>query len=323
MAVRGAAGRPTAGRMRTGPLLYSRSPRRPFPLEAGVGRDIDPGHGADRSPGESGPRPPSLLAVEPRCSSSCCSAGWSLRLTIAYVLFPSSGFETDIGLLRLVGPDAGEPRPRRLLRQRRLRSTTRRPTSTCCGPSACSRRLGGSDPTASPSTCSSSRPSCIDLAVGLRPLPPRPGLERGPAVAREALALARGRAVRLQPRDLLRLGPLGPERRGRSARRCCWASRRSSAATARARPRWPLAALVKPQFGVVLIPLVAVVLIKRHLIRPGSGPRRSPWGPRVAGRLARARAGSPAAADLRLVALVTFFVVALPFGMGPLEYLER
>ena len=47
-----------------------------------------------------------------------------------------------------------------------------------------------------------------------------------------------------------------------------------------------VAALVKPQFGVVLLPLVAVVLLKRHLFRPGSGPRHPPWAPAVAGRLA-------------------------------------
>ena len=41
-----------------------------------------------------------------------------------------------------------------------------------------------------------------------------------------------------------------------------------------------LAALVKPQFGVVLAPLVAFVLLKRHLLRAGSGPRHPTWGPR-------------------------------------------
>ena len=40
-----------------------------------------------------------------------------------------------------------------------------------------------------------------------------------------------------------------------------------------------LAALVKPQFGVVMLPLVAMVLLKRHLLDPGSGPRNSPWAP--------------------------------------------
>ncbi len=83
------------------------------------------------------------------------------------------------------------------------------------------------------------------------------------------------------------------------------------------------AALVKPQFGVVLIPLVAFVLIKRHLARPGSGPRHAPWAPPpLAGWLARVQ-GWPRLASAFIAAWLAFFALALPFGMGPLEYLER
>ncbi len=83
------------------------------------------------------------------------------------------------------------------------------------------------------------------------------------------------------------------------------------------------AALVKPQFGVVLIPLVLFVLLKRHLVRPGSGPRHQPWAPsRAAAWLAREQ-GWPRLLTAFVVAWVTFFVIALPFGMGPLEYLDR
>ena len=56
-----------------------------------------------------------------------------------------------------------------------------------------------------------------------------------------------------------------------------------------------LAALVKPQFGVVLLPLVAVLLIRRHLLRPGIGSTTCPVGSRVAAWLARAGAGLGAA----------------------------
>ena len=52
-----------------------------------------------------------------------------------------------------------------------------------------------------------------------------------------------------------------------------------------------LAALVKPQFGVVLIPLVAVLLLRRHLLRPGSGPAPRSVGPGMAPGLAGPRAG--------------------------------
>ena len=83
------------------------------------------------------------------------------------------------------------------------------------------------------------------------------------------------------------------------------------------------AALVKPQFGVVLIPLVAFVLVKRHLLRPGSGPRHRPWGPQaLASRLARHQGPLRLLTSI-LAAVVAFFVLALPFGMGPVEYLER
>jgi Gpi18-like mannosyltransferase len=34
-----------------------------------------------------------------------------------------------------------------------------------------------------------------------------------------------------------------------------------------------LAALIKPQFGILLLPIVGIVLVRRHLWRPGSGPR--------------------------------------------------
>ncbi|RKY15909.1 MAG: hypothetical protein DRQ55_18940, partial [Planctomycetota bacterium] len=83
------------------------------------------------------------------------------------------------------------------------------------------------------------------------------------------------------------------------------------------------AALVKPQFGVVLIPLVLFVLIKRHLLRPGSGPRHRPWAPRpMADWLAREQ-GWVRLLTAFTAAWVAFFALALPFGMGPLEYLER
>ncbi len=83
------------------------------------------------------------------------------------------------------------------------------------------------------------------------------------------------------------------------------------------------AALVKPQFGVVLIPIVVAVLLKRHLLQEGSGPRHEPWAPaRLRAWLAREQG------PLRLLTAIAaawaaFFVIALPFGMGPLEYLER
>jgi len=82
-----------------------------------------------------------------------------------------------------------------------------------------------------------------------------------------------------------------------------------------------LAALVKPQYGVVLIPLVGVVLLRRHLWRAGSGPRNTPRGPeRLHAWLANEQ-GPVRILTSFLVGVVVFFVVALPFNMGPYEYL--
>lgn len=83
-----------------------------------------------------------------------------------------------------------------------------------------------------------------------------------------------------------------------------------------------LAALVKPQFGVVLAPLVVATLLHRHLFRAGSGPRVRPWAPAgLAAWLAREQ-GPLRLVTAALVFTVVFLVIALPFGLGPLEYLR-
>jgi len=83
------------------------------------------------------------------------------------------------------------------------------------------------------------------------------------------------------------------------------------------------AALVKPQFGVVLIPIVAAVLVKRHLLQVGSGPRRRPWAPARLADWLSSEQGPLRLLTAVLAAWAAFFVIALPFGMGPLEYLDR
>jgi dolichyl-phosphate-mannose--protein O-mannosyl transferase len=81
-----------------------------------------------------------------------------------------------------------------------------------------------------------------------------------------------------------------------------------------------LAALVKPQYGIVAIWLVGWILLRRHLFVPGSGPRNQPWGPeRLSAWLARER-GPVRILTSAGVGLVVFFVLALPFAMGPYEY---
>ena len=83
------------------------------------------------------------------------------------------------------------------------------------------------------------------------------------------------------------------------------------------------AALVKPQFGVVLIPIVAAVLIKRHLLQAGSGPHNEPWAPRRLRAWLGWHQGPIRLLTAFVAAWAAFFLIALPFGMGPLEYLDR
>ena len=48
-----------------------------------------------------------------------------------------------------------------------------------------------------------------------------------------------------------------------------------------------LAALVKPQFGVVALPLVGIVLLRRHLFRPDDIPQQQDPRPATSARLVR------------------------------------
>lgn len=83
-----------------------------------------------------------------------------------------------------------------------------------------------------------------------------------------------------------------------------------------------MAAVVKPQFGVVLVPLVSAVLIKRHLVRPGSGPRRPVWAPPIAAAWLSRVQGWPRLVTSLVAGIIAFHIVALPFGLGILEYLR-
>lgn len=83
-----------------------------------------------------------------------------------------------------------------------------------------------------------------------------------------------------------------------------------------------LAALVKPQFGVVLIPLVGIVLLRRHLLWPGTGPAQPPWGPSRAASWLRRHQGPERLLTSLLVGLAVFHLLALPFGLDIPGYLE-
>ena len=162
--------------------------------------------GVGRIPGES-VRPLRALAASPALIVLLLG-GLALRLTIAYVLFPSSGFETDLASYASWALTLGEhgadgfyanagfadypPAYLYLLWPIGLLASQ------------------ASDPAAMASDLVKLPPILLDLAVGLRHLPARAGL----GLARPACrghGPRGGRALRLQPRVLLRLGPLGPE----------------------------------------------------------------------------------------------------------------
>ncbi|MEA2026915.1 MAG: hypothetical protein U9O18_09500, partial [Chloroflexota bacterium] len=270
--------------------------------------------GVGRSPGEP-VRSLRALALSPALIVLLLG-GLALRLTIAYVLFPASGFESDLATYGAWAAAMAEHGPGGFYDS----------VSFADYPPAYLYVLWAvgllAGPNGDPAEFIKLPPILLDIAVGYVIY----RLVRGwtwPGGRSETLALAAAALYLFNPVSfydsalwgqtdaagaLVLLLGLAALIRGNSE---------GAAALAVA------AALVKPQFGVVLIPLVLFVLLKRHLVRPGSGPRHRPWAPEpVAGWLAREQGW------LRLLtafaaAWAAFFIVALPFGMGPLEYLER
>ena len=87
-----------------------------------------------------------------------------------------------------------------------------------------------------------------------------------------------------------------------------------------------LAALIKPQFGIVLLPVVGVVLLRRHLLQPGSAPRHEVLLP---GNLPSPRRWlATEQGPLRLVssavlAVVVLLVLLIPFSLDPLSFFNE
>ena len=75
-----------------------------------------------------------------------------------------------------------------------------------------------------------------------------------------------------------------------------------------------LAGLAKPQYGVVLVPILAVVLLRRHLFQPGSGPRVTA-GPRWYRTWSDRETGIWRLVSSAAVGASLLFVVTAPFGM--------
>jgi Gpi18-like mannosyltransferase len=75
-----------------------------------------------------------------------------------------------------------------------------------------------------------------------------------------------------------------------------------------------LAALVKPQYGVVLLPILGAVLLRRHLLRPGSGPQMA-GGPAWLRRWAAQEVGVWRLLSSAAAAALVLFIVITPFDL--------
>jgi Gpi18-like mannosyltransferase len=84
-----------------------------------------------------------------------------------------------------------------------------------------------------------------------------------------------------------------------------------------------LAALVKPQFGVVFAPLVAVVLLRRHLLLPGSGPNNRPWVPAALRPWFSEERGVWRLLSSAVVGLLVLFALIIPFSLDLPGFIQR
>jgi Gpi18-like mannosyltransferase len=83
-----------------------------------------------------------------------------------------------------------------------------------------------------------------------------------------------------------------------------------------------VAALVKPQFGVVLLPITGAVLLRRHLLKPGSGPRHRPLAPAAIRGWFEEEHGPWRLLSSATVGLLVMFVGLAPFRLDILGYLD-
>jgi dolichyl-phosphate-mannose-protein mannosyltransferase len=83
-----------------------------------------------------------------------------------------------------------------------------------------------------------------------------------------------------------------------------------------------LAGLIKPQYGVVLLAMVALLLLRRHLFAIGSGPRPGPGEGRLR-RYLRDQQGPLRLASSAVVGALVFVLVATPFGLDPQGLVKR
>jgi hypothetical protein len=86
-----------------------------------------------------------------------------------------------------------------------------------------------------------------------------------------------------------------------------------------------LAALVKPQFGVVMVPITGAVLLHRHVFAMGTGPRNRILLPERLGALRdwfEQERGPWRLVSSAAVGLAVMLLMLLPFGLGLIGFLE-
>ncbi len=275
-------------------------------------------HGVGRSPGEP-VRRLRVLAWSPALIVLLLG-GLALRLTIAYVLFPSSGFTTDVSSYASWAMTLAEHGPGGFYASAGFADYPPAYLYLLWPVGLLAR--GASDPGAMAADLVKLPPILLDLAVGYVLY----RLVRGwawPSRRAEAMALGAAALYLFNPVSFYDSALWGQSDAAGALMLLLGAAALVRGNSEGAAALAAVAALVKPQFGVVLLPLVAFVLIKRHLVLPGSGPQRAAWAPApLAGWLARQQ-GPLRLLTAAATALVAFLVVALPFGMGPLEYLDR
>lgn len=278
-----------------------------------------PARGADRVVGVSGP-PPGALAASTTLVVLLLGA-LALRLTIAYILFPSSGFETDISSYVAWALTMAREGPGGFYANAGFVDYPPGYLLVLWPIGLVAQALGGTDPGAIATPLVKLPAMLADIGVGW--LLYRLVLGWAwPSRRAEGMALAAAALYVLNPVTWYDSALWGQTDSVGALVLLMGVAALVRGNSEGAAFLGVVAALVKPQFGVVLIPLVAVVLLRRHLLRPGSGPRHVPWGPTwLRGWLAREQ-GWPRLVTSGLAALVTFHVVALPFGLGIPEYLE-